>query len=164
MLFRSGILTLGSLSLSGSAVTLMEIVGSGTTAGVAGTDYDQVRITSAGGLTFGGFLDLDFGNRATSFARGTTFQLFSFSGTAAGDFTGLRILDSSGAYAGLSFSQSPYVVGEWTTGVIPATSGNYLVFSENNGTLAVVPEPSADRKSTRLNSSHVSESRMPSSA
>jgi autotransporter-associated beta strand protein len=138
-----GILTVNSLSLSGSAVTLMEIVGSGTTAGVAGTGYDQVSILSSGGLAFGGILDLDFGNRATSFARGTTFQLFAFSGSTSGDFTTLRILDLSGAYAGLSFSQSPYVSGEWTTGIIPATGGNYLVFSENAGTLAVVPEPSA---------------------
>ena len=136
-----GILTANSLLLSGSAVTWMEIVGSGTTAGVAGTAYDQVSILSAHGLTFGGTLDLDFGNRATAFAQGTTFQLFAFSGSTAGDFTTLRVLDASGVYAGLTFSQSPYVAGEWTSGIIPASSDNYLVFSENTGTLAVVPEP-----------------------
>jgi len=138
-----GILTVGSLSLSGSAFTLMEIVGSGSTAGVAGAAYDQVAITTANGLSFGGTLDLDFGNRTTLFEQGTIFQLFSFSGTTAGDFTTIRTIDASGSYAGLTFSQSPFVAGEWTTGIIPGSGNQYLMFSENTGRLVALPEPSA---------------------
>ena len=39
-----------------------------------------------------------------------------------------------------------------------------LALTPSTGTLRPCPEDSVDRKSTRLNSSHVSESRMPSSA
>ncbi len=138
-----GILTVNSLSLTGSAFTLMEIVGSGSTAGVAGTAYDQVAVTSASGLAFGGTLDLDFGNRTSLFAEGTMFQLFSFSGTTSGDFTTIRTIDASGSYAGLTFTQSPYVAGEWTTGIIGGSGNQYLVFSENTGRLVALPEPSS---------------------
>jgi len=138
-----GILSFNSLSLSGSAFTLMEIVGSGSTAGVAGTAYDQVAITTANGLSFGGTLDLDLGNRTSLFAQGTTFQLFSFTGTPTGDFTTIRTIDASGSYAGLTFSPSPFVVGEWTTGIIAGSGNQYLMFSENTGQLVALPEPSA---------------------
>ncbi|MFM7519276.1 MAG: PEP-CTERM sorting domain-containing protein [Planctomycetota bacterium] len=138
-----GILTVNSLSLSGSAFTLMEIVGSGSTAGVAGTAYDQVAVTNADSLSFGGTLHLDFGNRSSLFAQGTIFQLFSFAGTATGDFTTIRTIDSSGSYANLTFTQSPYVPGEWTTGIIGGSGNQYLVFSENTGRLVALPEPSA---------------------
>ncbi|MFM8496091.1 MAG: autotransporter-associated beta strand repeat-containing protein, partial [Planctomycetia bacterium] len=138
-----GLLTVNSLLLSGSAVTRMEIVGSGSTAGAAGTAYDQVAVTSANALTFAGSLELDFGNRASLFPQGTTFQLFAFSGTAAGDFTTIRTVDTSGSYAGLTFTPSPYVTGEWTTGIIPGSASQYLVFSENTGRVVALPEPSA---------------------
>jgi len=138
-----GILTVGSLSLSGSAFTLMEIVGSGSTAGVAGIAYDQVAVTGTSGLAFGGTLDLDLGNRTSLFGQGATFQLFSFSGTTSGDFTTIRTIDSAGSYAGLTFSPSPFVAGEWTTGIIAGTGNQYLMFSENTGRLVALPEPSA---------------------
>jgi len=139
----TGILTVNSLSLTGSAFTLIEIAGSGSTAGVAGTDYDQVVVTAADSLSFGGTLDLDFGGRTSLLAQGTTFQLFSFSGTTSGDFTTIRTVDASGTYAGLTFSQSAYVAGEWTTGIIAGSGNQYLVFSENTGRLVALPEPSA---------------------
>lgn len=139
----AGLLTVGSLLLSGSSSTRMEIVGSGTTAGAAGTGYDQLLVTSANGITFGGVLDLDFGNRSSLFADGTIFQLFSFSGTASGDFTMIRTIDGSGSYANLTFSPSPDVPGEWTTGVIAGSGGQSLVFSGNTGRLVALPEPSA---------------------
>jgi autotransporter-associated beta strand protein len=138
-----GILTANSLSLSGSAFTLMEIDGSGSTAGVAGTACDQVAITTADGLSYGGTLDLDFSNRASLFAQGTTIQLFSFSGTTSGDFSTIRAIDSSGSYANPTFTQSPYVTGEWTTGIIAGSGDQYLVFSDNTGRLVALPEPSA---------------------
>lgn len=139
----AGLLTVGSLLLTGSSSTRMEIVGSGTTAGAAGTGYDQLLVTSANGITFGGVLELDFGNRSSLFAEGTIFQLFSFSGTASGDFTTIRTIDGSGSYANLTFSPSPDVPGEWTTGVIAGSGGQSLVFSENTGRLVALPEPSA---------------------
>jgi len=141
----TGIFTASSLSLTGSAFTWMEIVGSGSTAGVAGTDYDQVVVTSSNSLSFGGTLDLDLGNRSSVFADNTMFQLFSFSGTTSGDFTTIRTIDSTGSYANLSFAPSSSVAGEWTTGVISGSGNQYLMFSENNGRLTVVsvPEPSA---------------------
>jgi len=96
-----------------------------------------------GPLTFGGTLDLDLGNRGSLYAQGTIFQLFSFSGTASGDFTTIRTVDTSGRYAGLTFSPSPFVAGEWTTGIIAGSGNQYLVFSENTGRLVALPEPSA---------------------
>ena len=52
-------------------------------------------------------------------------------------------------------------VGEWTTAAVGSASADW----GNGGTNSIMlTEQLRDRKSTRLNSSHVSESRMPSSA
>ncbi len=132
-----GLLTVGSLDLQAGSTTLMQIIGVGITAGTAGTDYDKLAITTAGGLGYGGTLDLDFANTAT-FADGTTFDLFGFTGSPTGTFSSVNST-GTGSYGGLTFAG---VGGVWT-----ATLGNQLLrFTEATGQLQVlataVPEPS----------------------
>ena len=79
----------------------MEVIGSGAAAGVAGTDYDQIQITTSGGLTYGGSLNLAFGN-STKFLNGTVFDLFAFSGVAIGDFSSV-FTTGTGLYAEKTF-------------------------------------------------------------
>jgi len=122
-----------ALVLGGSNSTTLDVAGPGV----------ADRYIVNGPLTYGGTLNLDFGNRTTLFEQGTIFQLFSFSGTTAGDFTTIRTVDASGSYANLTFSPSPFVAGEWTTGIIAGSGNQYLVFSENTGRLVALPEPSA---------------------
>jgi hypothetical protein len=118
----------------------MEIIGSGTGAGLAGTDYDQLVVTTAGGLGYGGTLNLAFGN-AGAFANGTAFDLFSFSGNSSRHFASM-VSSGSGLYSGLSFTGAN---GVWTS----TAGGQNLTFSESTGRLtfsaaaASVPEPSS---------------------
>lgn len=127
-----GQITIGTLSLQAGSTTLLEIVGSTT----SGTDYDTLVVTGSSGLTYGGALSIVFSN-AGSFATGTTFDLFQFTGSAAGNFASITT-DGSGVYAGLNFSPNPD--GFWYSG---DTSGSqYLRFSPTSGDLVVVPEPS----------------------
>ena len=55
-------------------------------------------------------------------------------------------------------TQLPHLVGQGSTCIVVAT-GNVYMFNEENSSWH-----SLDRKSTRLNSSHNNQSRMPSSA
>ncbi len=131
-----GILTVASLDLTPGSTTLMQIIGAGNLAGTAGTDYDQLVISTAGGLGYGGTLDLDFANTAT-FADGTTFDLFGFTGSTLGRF-GSVSSTGSGSYGGLTFSG---VDGVWTA----LFGSQQLTFSELTGQLrfttnSAVPE------------------------
>ena len=131
-----GLLTVGSLDLRAGSTTLMQIIGVGSTAGTAGTDYDKLAITTAGGLGYGGTLDFDFANTAT-FLDGTTFSLFGFSGSPTGTFSSVTST-GTGSYGGLTFAG---LGGVWT-----ATLGNQLLrFTEATGQLEItataVPEP-----------------------
>jgi autotransporter-associated beta strand protein len=130
-----GALAAAALDLQAGSTTFMQVIGSGATAGVAGTDYDQVQITTSGGLTYGGSLNLNFGN-SSPFLNGTFFDLFAFTGTPIGHFTSV-VSTGTGLYANSSFSRTG---GIWTT-----TIGDQLLsFSELTGRLsfaiAAVPE------------------------
>ena len=130
-----GALAAAALDLQAGSTTLMQVIGSGSSAGVAGTDYDQVRITTSGGLTYGGSLDLDFAS-STKFLNGTVFDLFAFTGASIGDFSSV-FTTGTGLYSGYSLSGAG---GIWTT-----TIGDQLLsFSELTGRLTVsagaVPE------------------------
>ena len=131
-----GILTVASLDLIAGSTTLMQIIGTGNLAGTAGTDYDQLVISTAGGLGYGGTLSLDFANTAT-FADGTTFDLLSFTGSTLRNF-GAVTSTGSGSYGGLTFSG---VEGVWTA----LFGSQQLTFSELTGQLrfttnSAVPE------------------------
>jgi autotransporter-associated beta strand protein len=132
-----GVLTVSSLDLQANSTTLMEIVGVGSAAGTAGTDYDNLTISTASALVYGGTLDLDFANTA-SFADGTTFSLFTFTGSPTGTFSSVRS-SGSGSYAGLNFTG---LGGVWTA----LLGSEKLTFSELTGLLrfetssAPVPE------------------------
>ncbi len=121
-----GQLFLSACTLQGGSTTLMEVIGSGSAAGTAGTDYDQIQITTSGGLTYGGSLDLAFGN-STKFLNGTVFDLFAFSGVAIGDFSTV-FTTGTGLYAGKNLSGAG---GIWTTTI----GDQLLTFSELSGRL-----------------------------
>lgn len=120
-----GVITLGSLVLTPTSSTVIEIASAGT----RGTDYDGVSILDAGGLTYGGTMSFVFGGSAI--ADNTTFNVFSFTGSSTGS---LAAIESSGFYA-----------GTWT----PLGSGTYqlvkdaqtITFSQSSGDVIVVPEP-----------------------
>ena len=115
----------------------MEVVGSGSAAGTAGSDYDQIRITTPSSLSYGGNLVLTFISDPL-FDNGTMFSLFSFTGTAGGGFTTVTTAAGSSSYSGLTFGHNAN--GNWYT---PDTSrGQYLVFDPSSGRLTIVPEPS----------------------
>ncbi len=130
-----GLLTVGSLDLRAGSTTLMQIIGAGNLAGTAGTAYDKLVISTAGGLGYGGTLDLDFAN-TTTFADGTTFDLFGFTGSTLGRF-GSVSSTGSGSYGGLTFSG---LDGVWTA----LFGSQQLTFSELTGqlrfTTSSVPE------------------------
>lgn len=131
-----GLLTVGSLDLQAGSTTLMQIIGVGSAAGTAGTDYDKIAITEASGLGYGGTLSLDFANTAT-FADGTTFDLFGFIPATTGNFSSVTST-GSGSYGGLNFSG---LGGVWTA----LLGGQTLTFSELSGQVrfvGAVPEPS----------------------
>lgn len=121
-----GVLTLASLGLSSSATTLLEINDL-----TRGSQYDGINITTPGGLTYGGLLSLSFGGSAVP--NETTFDLFNFSGTPAGDFTSVT---STGIYAG---TWTPVSSGVWSLVSGPQT----LTFSAATGDVVIVPEPGA---------------------
>jgi autotransporter-associated beta strand protein len=130
-----GVLTVGSLSLMAGSTTLMEITG--TAAGL----YDQIVATN--NIAYGGLLQLTMSG---SYANDTVFQLFQF-GSESGDFSSLTMAGGSGPYAGLTFGDlgtggygADAWVSDWTTPSAP--NGQRLVFYQNTGVLAVVPEPS----------------------
>lgn len=131
-----GVLAAAALDLQAGSTTFMQVIGSGAAAGVTGTDYDQIQITSSGGLTYGGILNLDFGSSPT-FLNGTVFDLFAFNGASIGDFSSV-FTTGTGHYAGYSLSDAG---GIWTT-----TIGDQLIsFSEPTGRLTISAVPEIDR-------------------
>ena len=135
-----GLLTLGSLDLEVGSATLLEILGSGSTAGIAGIDYDQLLVTGSGGLGLGGTLTLAFGN-LSDFADGTIFDLFGFTGTPTGSF-GSVLATGIGSYAAATFTNDG--TGIWTSGTL--ANDQVLTFTQSTGELAItaaVPEPLA---------------------
>ena len=106
----------------------MQIIGVGSAAGTAGTDYDKLVITTAGGLGYGGGLSLDFAN-TVSFADGTTFDLFGFTGSPTGTHFSSVASTGSGSYSGLNFLG---VGGVWTA----LFGSQTLTFSELSGLLS----------------------------
>ena len=136
-----GVLTMASLSLSGSSHTLMQITGTAP-------DYD--RIVSTGSIGYdSGVLELAMSG--TGYAVGTTFDLFdaaSVSGTLASISTASISSDgwenltwyapgSSGA--GLD----DYGAGVWQSSLTTVGGeSRKLIFSQPTGVLSVVPEPS----------------------
>ena len=131
-----GVLTVGSLNLNAGSSTAMQIAGNGSGSGVAGTGYDSIVVSGSDGLSYGGELSLMFSN-ASDFVLGTTFNLFSHSGSAAGALEHVTA-GGSGNYAGLSFSSDGN--GNWYSN--DTASHQYLKFSLSTGNLVVVPEPS----------------------
>jgi len=120
-----GVITLGSLVLTSTSTTLVEVAGT-----VRGTDYDGVTITAGGGVTYGGILQFAFGGSALPDG---TYDIFEFTGSSNGS---LASVESSGFYA-----------GTWTA----LGSGTYqlvkdaqtITFSQSSGDVIVVPEPTA---------------------
>jgi autotransporter-associated beta strand protein/T5SS/PEP-CTERM-associated repeat protein len=132
-----GALAAAALDLEAGSTTFMEVIGSGATAGTAGTDYDQFQITTPSSLTYGGSLVLSFiGNPL--FDLGTSFSLFQFTGVPGGGFGAVTTAVGSSTYSGKTFQLNAN--GNWYT---PDTSaGQYLVFDPASGRLSIVPEPS----------------------
>ncbi len=121
-----GILAAAALDLEAGSTTFIEVIGNGANAGVAGTGYDQIQITTSGGLTYGGGLNLNFGN-SSQFLNGTVFDLFAFSGTPIGHFSAVTST-GTGLYAGFNFSGSG---GIWTSTI----GDQLLTLSELTGRL-----------------------------
>ena len=94
-----GALAAAALDLQAGSTTFMQVIGSGSAAGVAGTAYDQMRITTPSSLTYGGELVLSFID-SPLFDNGTMFSLFYFTGTAGGGFTSVRAAAGSSAVRG----------------------------------------------------------------
>lgn len=120
-----GVITLGSLVLTSTSVTAIEVASAGT----RGTAYDGVSILDASGLTYGGTLAFAFGGSAI--ADNTELEIFSFTGSAAGDFA---TLVSTGFYAGTWSNNND---GTFTL----AKDSQTLTFRESTGRVIVVPEP-----------------------
>ena len=121
-----GVLSVAALVLGGSSTSIFEI--DGTT---RSTQYDGLNITGSSGPTYGGALSLVFGN-GSAFGNTDVFNLFDFTGAAAGDFSSVT---STGFYSG-SWSVSS---GEWSL----QSGGQTLTFSKSAGDLVIVPEPTA---------------------
>jgi autotransporter-associated beta strand protein/T5SS/PEP-CTERM-associated repeat protein len=131
-----GLLTVSEIDLLPESTTVMQLVGDGAgDAGAAGYDYDSVIISTVGGLSYGGSLDLDFGN-LNDILDGNSFDLFSFTGSPTGHFASV-FTTGSGLYAGHNFSGSD---GIWTSTI----GQQKLTFSELSGRLtfaSVIPNP-----------------------
>lgn len=123
-----GLVSVSTLALQSTASTVIEVAGT-----VRGTGYDAIDIATAAGLTYGGELALSF--TSGTFPDQTSFNVFNFTGAAAGEFTSVV---AAGAYGSPTFAE----VG--TTGVWEAfpSNGQTLRFTESTGVVAVVPEPS----------------------
>jgi len=131
-----GLLSAGVLDLLAGSTSLMQIVGDGSGgAGTAGTGYDSLTIATSGGLSYGGSLDLEFGN-GTAFLDDTFFDLFAFSGSPAGHF-GSVFTSGTGLYGGASLSGTG---GIWTTVI----GEQRLTFSELTGRLSFTAVPEID--------------------
>ena len=137
-----GDLSVGSLLLGGvgsTSTTILDIYGSETHAGVAGTDYDALKGTD---LEYGGALKLDFWN-TQAFSDWTVFHLFDFTGSMTEHLGSIQSLASVVTdYNDLIFTHVVGSDGFWVWGA-EASNGQTLLFYEATGNLVVVPEPSA---------------------
>jgi hypothetical protein len=123
-----GDMSLASLALDPSCTVLMEIDGT-----VAGTQYDQVSILSAGSIAYDGTLQL---NLSQTFSDSTTFNLFEgFGSSFSGNFATITSVGS--AYTGLTFTR---VNNLWTS---TSAGSQSLEFNQATGQLVIVPEPGA---------------------
>ena len=132
------LLTVALLGFGSEGMASFTISANGEFSGIAGVDYDSLRITNSSGVTFDGRLRLDFVN-LVPVANGQVFQLFALDGgNPSGHFSSVNAV-GTGAYAGVSF----YRLGadEWVSTF--GTSDQFLRFDELTGRLEVVPEPSA---------------------
>ncbi|MEI7862907.1 MAG: PEP-CTERM sorting domain-containing protein, partial [Planctomycetota bacterium] len=138
-----GDLSVGSLLLGGvgsTSTTLLDIYGLGTHAGVAGVDYDSLKITNASGLEYGGKLQLDFWN-TQAFADWSVFRLFDFTGALTDHLGSIQTLASVVTdYNDLVFTHA-LGAGDYWVWEAQAKNGQTLLFYEATGTLVVVPEP-----------------------
>jgi autotransporter-associated beta strand protein len=130
------VFTVGSLTLQAGSQASFGILGDGSLAGTAGTNYGQLRITDTP-LALDGALGLNFGN-ASPFATGQVFQLFALDGGSPVGHLSSVIAAGTGVYGNVTFRQTGE--GEWTSSF--SSSDQYLRFSELTGRLEVVPEPS----------------------
>ncbi len=119
-----GVITLGSLTLTSTSTTLIEVTGN-----ARGTDYDGIDIATASGLTYGGILSLQFGGSALPEG---TYDIFNFAGTSSGSFASL---DSTGFYAG---TWTDNANGSYTL----VKDAQTLTFTQSTGDIIIVPEPS----------------------
>jgi autotransporter-associated beta strand protein len=168
-LVPGGVGTIGSftadtnVTLGSTSSVQFDIAGVGASdPGFGGTDFDQVNFASGfsnGVLTYAGFLDLNF-TSSTTFEEGVSFLLFNTNdvGTFTGDLAGINTTTTTGAspYAGLTFASFSSFSGDeqaFLTTRFGAQAGDWisswngageqrLIFSQANGTLTVVPEPS----------------------
>jgi autotransporter-associated beta strand protein len=120
-----GVITLGSLVLTPTSSTVIEIASAGT----RGTAYDGVSILDPGGLTYGGTMTFAFGGSAI--ADNTTFDIVGFTGSSAGS---LAAVESTGFYAGTWTS-----LGSGTFQLVK--DAQTVTFSQASGDVIVVPEP-----------------------
>ncbi len=91
-------------------------------------------------ITYGGELSLNLGGVGTDlFESWTATQIFT--GAKSGSFSSVTLAGASSPYSGLTFGR---VGTEWVSGTFAGYNGEtqWLVFSETNGNLVVVPEPS----------------------
>lgn len=121
----TGVLTLGSLTLTATSTALIDLLAAGT----RGTDYDGISVLNAGGLTYGGTMAFAFGGSALP--DNTTFNVFSFTGSPSGSF---GQVSSTGFYAG---TWTDNANGTYSL----ASGGQTLTFTQATGNVLVVPEP-----------------------
>ena len=132
-----GIYSGGNLITSG-IITALNFVGTGNTFAVVG---NRVDISIASGSGSGG----------------------AGAGAGAGGTTGQIQFNSGGISTGANYFNYDNTTARVGIGTSVPTA-RLSVASTTTGTSLLVVNDNLDRKSTRLNSSHVSESRMPSSA
>lgn len=125
-------LTVGTGSLQSSALAVLEITGA------ASNLYDSIAAQSGAAWTWGdGTVAIEMSS-TTSYAEGTSFNLFNGFTSYTGTIAGITFNGTGTDYAGLTFSDTGG--GIWQTG---RTSGSnqYLEFDTASGVLTVVPEP-----------------------
>jgi len=124
-----GILEVSSLTLSANSTTTMEIAIGFSGNGTAGTNWDQIKITS-GSPTFGGNLSLTFSGTGT-LDNYITLNLFDFAPDATTNFDSVSGFGS--AYTGAWTANG----AEW----FKNTGTQLLKFNSATGDLTVIPEP-----------------------
>jgi hypothetical protein len=135
---------LGNSVLQSNSVLNMDFTNTSSTSSFGSSD----RISTTGMQTYAGTLALNLTNSGTS-VTGASWQLFDFGPPTSqnGNLSGVT-LAATGPYSGLNFfaaSTGNYFdqkygagvwLSDWTAG------GQRFIFSQSNGQLTVVPEPS----------------------